>query len=234
LFDDLRPANQREEVPGISLSLELHDHLPDLKVEAVAGDAGYGYFVLLHAVYHHLEARRVVNLPRHQTDNNGQNWVLRSYDDRGRPIYPYGYSLVANRYDDRRQRSKWACQPSYLKNTKPRVQLPEVTYPHPDCSNQQPDYTHGRIVNIGVRFHDGSIHLVRDVPVDSLSWKRRYHRARNAVESRDATFEAWGFKRLPVYGSPRVTALIFLVDILNNLTTITHLIRQATLTHQDP
>jgi hypothetical protein len=55
---------------------------------------------------------------------------------------------------------------------------------------------------VGQRFADGSIRLVRDVPLGTPTWKRLYHRARNASEGRNATLEGWGFKRLPVYGLP--------------------------------
>jgi len=232
LLDDVRPANQREEVPATALLLQLAAHYPDLEIDAVAGDAGYGYEVFLHAVYDHLHARRVVDLRCHQTDQDQENWVVRGYDDRGRPICPYGYSLIANGYDRTRQRSKWLCQQACLKRCDPKAQIPEVTYPPPDCPYLERH--HGRIVNLAERFPDGSIRLVRDILVGSSTWKSLYHRARNAVEGRNATFEAWGFKRLPVYGLPRVTALIFLADVLNNLTTMARLIREATLAHQDP
>jgi len=232
LLDDVQPANRREEVPASALLLQLAEHYPDLKVDAVAGDAGYGYDVFLHAVYDHLQARRVINLRRHPTDENQENWVLRGYDDRGRPICPYGYSLVFNGFDRTRQRSKWLCQKACLKNAAPKLQLPDVTYPPPDCPYLERH--HGRVVNLGARFPDGSIRLARDIPVGSPTWKRYYHRGRNAVEGRNATFEAWGFKRMPVYGLPRVTAILFLADVLNNLSTMARLIRQATLAHHDP
>lgn len=232
LLDDVLPANQREEVPASALLLQLEEHYPDLQVDAVAGDAGYGFEVFLHAVYQHLHARRVVNLRSHQTDQDPENWVMRGYDDRGRPICHYGYSLVANGFDQTRQRTKWLCQQACVKGVDPKVQIPEVTYPPPDCPYL--DTQHGRILNLGERFPDGSIRLVRDFPVGSPSWKALYHRARNAVEGRNATFEAWGFKHLPVYGLPRVTAILFLADILNNLTTMARLIREATLALQDP
>jgi hypothetical protein len=232
LLDDVRPANQHEEVPATALLLQLPQHYPDLQVDAVAGDAGYGFEVFLQTVYDHLHARRVVNLRRHQTDQDPDHWILRGYDDRGRPLCPYGYSLISNGYDRSRQRSKWLCQQTCLKGTTPKVPLPEVCYPPPDCPYLQTPQ--GRILNLGKRFPDGSIRLVRDLPVGSSSWKALYHRARNAVEGRNATFEAWGLKRLPVYGLPRVTAFIFLADLLNNLTTLARLIRQATLAHQDP
>jgi hypothetical protein len=70
--------------------------------------------------------------------------------------------------------------------------------------------------------------LVRDVLFLSLTWKRLYHRARNASESRNALFEDWGFKRLSVYGVPRSKALIFLADVWANLTTLARLVREAT------
>jgi hypothetical protein len=232
LLDDLRPANQREEVPASALLLQLAGHYPDLQVDAVAGDAGYGFEVFLHTVYAHLHARRVVNLRAHPTDDDPQNWLLRGYDDCGRPLCPYGYSLVSNGFDYSLQRSKWLCQKACLKNSDPKVSCSDVTYPPPDCPYLETP--HGRCFNLGERFPDGSIRLARDLPVGSPSWRALYHRARNAVEGRNATFEAWGFKRLSVYGLPRVTALIFLADVLNNLTTLARLIRQATCAQLDP
>jgi hypothetical protein len=232
LLDDVRPANQHEEVPASALLYQLQDPYPQLQVDAVAGDAGYGFEVFLHTVYAHLGARRVVNPRRHETDENEAQWVLRGYDDCGRPICPYGYSLVFNGYDYTRRRSKWLCQKACLKNSDPKVSLSNVAYPPPDCPYLETP--HGRIFNLGERFPDGSIRLARDVPIGSPTWKALYHRARNAVEGRNATFEAWGFKRLPVYGLPRITALIFLADVLNNLTTLARLIRQATCAQLDP
>ncbi len=43
LLDDVLPANQREEKPGSALLLQLAETYPDLKIDAVAGDAGFGY-----------------------------------------------------------------------------------------------------------------------------------------------------------------------------------------------
>jgi hypothetical protein len=157
LLDDVLPANQHEEVPGAALLLQLATHYPDLKVEAVVGDTGYGLESFLHTVYGHLKARRGIALRHHQSDENQQQWVLRGYDDRGRPICPYGYSLVANGYDYQRMRSKWVCQQACLKGGAPKVQLPQVSYPPPDCPYQDASHRHGRIVNLGERFPDGSI-----------------------------------------------------------------------------
>ena len=234
LLDDVRPANQHEEVPASALLLQLAGDYPTLQIDAIAGDAGYGFDVFLHTVYAHLHARRVINLRSHQTDVDQENWVVRGYDDCGRSICPYGYSLVFNGYDRTRQRSKWVCQQVCFKNTDPKVQLPQVSYPPLDCPYRQTDHPHGRILNLGERFPDDSIRLARDLPVGSPTWKALYHRARNAVEGRNATFEAWGFKRMSVFGLPRVTATVFLADVLNNLTTLARLIRQATLAQHHP
>jgi hypothetical protein len=233
LLDDVLPANEREEVPATALLLQLGDPYPDLQVAAVAGDAAYGYRVFLHTVYDHLGARRVINLRRHQTDKNEAHWLLRGYDNKGRPICPYGYSLTFFGFDYQRQRSKWVCDKTCLKqNSQPKIQFPDLTCPPIDCPYQE--NTHGRSFNLGECFPDGSIRLARDLPVGGPTWKQLYHRARNAVEGRNATFEDWGFKRMSVYGLPRVTATIFLADVLNNLTTMARLIRQASLAHQQP
>jgi hypothetical protein len=66
----------------------------------------------------------------------------------------------------------------------------------------------------------------------SSTWKTLYHRARNAVESRNATLEAWGFKRLSVFGLLRAKAVIFLADVLDTLTTLARLVREATQADQ--
>ena len=82
---------------------------------------------------------------------------------------------------------------------------------------------------VAERFADASIRLVRDIPFGSPTWKALYHRARNAVESRNATFEAWGFKRMSVFGLFRSKALLFLADVLDTLSTLARLVREATL-----
>jgi hypothetical protein len=41
-------------------------------------------------------------------------------------------------------------------------------------------------------------------------------------------FEGWGFKRMPVYEQCRSKALIFLADVLDTLTTLARLVREAT------
>jgi hypothetical protein len=229
LLSDVRPANQREEVPAAALLLQLEKYYPDLGVDAVAGDAGVGFAVFLRTVYEHLKARRVVDLRGHESDRDEQGWVLRGYDDRGRPLCEYGYTLRANGYDRERRRHKWVCQQACLQDRDPQVRLAQVSYPPPECPYQAPQQRHGKVVNVGACFPDGSWRLVRDVVVGSPTWKALYHRGRNAVEGRNATLEDWGLKRLPVYGLPRSKALLFLADVWANLTTLARLIREASL-----
>jgi len=110
------------------------------------------------------------------------------------------------------------------------VDLKLVTCPPEACAYQAVDRPHGKIVNVGETFANGSIRLVRDIPVGTPTWKRLYHRARNASEYRNSVLEGWGLKRLPVYGQPRGRALIALADVWLNLTTLARLVREATAT----
>ncbi len=229
LLDDFLSANDREENPAAGLLFQLPTFYPDLHVDAVAGDAGFGYRVVLDVVYHHLHARRVIDLRAHETDKNKAEWPLRGYDDKGRPICPYGFAFTANGFDSGRQRHKWFCAQACLNGVSPVVAVENATYPPDECPHIEPDHhPYGKIINVGDRFKNGSIRLVRDIPVGTPAWKRFYHRARNAVEGRNAAFEQWGLKRMPVYGTPRSKALIFLADVWLNLTTLARLVREAT------
>jgi hypothetical protein len=232
LLDDYWPANHREENPGAALLYQLACFYPQLKVETVAADAGLGYYAFLYAIYQ-LGARRVVDLRADESDKKRAQWPLRGYDDQGRPICPYGYALTANGFDATRQRHKWFCGQACLKGHSPRVQLEEVTYPPPECPYQAPQRPYGQIVNVGQTFADGSMRLARDIPPGTAAWKRRYHRARNAAEGRNATLQRWGLKRMPVYGQPRGRAVIALADTWSNLTTLARLVREATFASQE-
>jgi hypothetical protein len=227
LLADFLAANEREEVPGTALLLQLPRFYPDLCLDLVAGDAGLGYDVFLHAVYT-LGAKRVVDLRAHTTDKEKAAWPIRGYDDRGRPVCPFGYAFTANGFDSHRQRYKWFCTQACLHGAEPLVSLPDVVYPPDQCGYRSTDQRYGRILNVGERFADGSIRLVRDVPVGSTLWKRLYHRARNASEARNATFEHWNLKRLPVYGGLRGKACAYLADTWATLTTLARLVREAT------
>jgi hypothetical protein len=229
LLDDFMPANAREENPAAALLSQLPSFYPSLNVEAVAGDAGFGYEIFLHAVYHHLQARRVTDLRSHPTDDDKSQWPVRGYDDKGRPVCPYGYLFTANGFDSKRRRHKWFCGQACLNGRDPVVVVEDTPYPPPECPHANPDFhPYGKIINVGERFEDGSMRLVRDIPVGTPAWKRVYHRARNAVEGRNAAFEKWDLKRLPVYGDPRSRATIFMADVWLNLTTLARLVREAT------
>lgn len=228
LLDDLRPVNLHEDLPAAALLLQLPQNYPDLHIDAVAGDAAFGFDLFLHTVYAYLHARRMVDCRAHATDGDHQHWVTRGYDHHGRPLCPFGYAFSSFGYDRERTRQKWACDKACRKALPPRVALPQVAYPPTECPYLAEEHQHGRVINVAETFPDGSLRLVRDVPVGSSTWKTLYHRARNAVESRNASFEAWGFKRLSVFGLLRAKAAIFLTDILDTLTTLARLVREAT------
>lgn len=227
LLDDFLPANAREENPATALLLQLQRLYPDLNLDVVTGDAGLGYYSFLHAVYQQ-GAKRVVDLRADPSDKLKAEWPIRGYNHKGRPVCPFGYALTSNGFDADRQRHKWFCGQACLCGTAPLVQLEQVIYPPEECAHQDPDRPHGQIINVGESFKNGSIRLVRDIPVGTPTWKRLYHRARNASEYRNAVLEDWGLKRLPVFGQPRGRTLIALADVWLNLTTLARLVREAT------
>lgn len=225
LLGDFLAASHREENPAAALLRQLEIFYPDLQVDAVAGDAGVGYEVFLHTVYDHLRARRVVDLRADKSDHNKAEWLSRRYDDKGRPICPFGYTLTANGFDYKARRHKWFCGQACRQGADPVVRVEQTIYPPPECPHLE--RTYGQIVNVGERFKNGSIRLARDVAVGSPEWNRLYHRARNAVEGRNSTLEGWDLKRLPVYGEPRGKAFTFQADVWRNLTTLARLVREA-------
>jgi hypothetical protein len=233
LLDDLLSANAHEEKPATALLLQLSRFYPDLRIDAVAADAGLGFSVFLHAVYQ-LGAKRVVDLRAAPSDKDPLEWTDRGYDDKGRPVCPFGYSFTANGFDSQRQRHKWFCAQACLHDKPPRVQFQDVDYPPTECPYQNPAHPHGKVVNVAEAFGDRSDRLARDVPFGSPSWKRLYGRARNAVEDRNADLEAWHLKRLPVYGKPRGRAFIALADVWINLTVLARLVREATFAAHTP
>jgi hypothetical protein len=198
-------------------------------VDAVSGDANFGTDPVLSVVYDHLKARRVIDLHGHNSDRDRSQWLDRGYDDRGRPVCIFGYRFTANGFDFDRRRHKWICRRACLNGAEPVIPLPDVPCPPDECPYLKDDRPHGHVINIAKCFPtDGSIRLVRDVPVGTPTWKRLYHRARNAVEGRNSALQEWGLKRMSVFGLPRVTSFIFLADVLINLTTLARLVREAT------
>jgi hypothetical protein len=228
LFDDVCAANAYEPYPIAAHLLQLDTVYPTLHVEAVAGDANFGQDLILRIVHHQVRARRVIDLRAHETDRDKTQWPLRGYDDKGRPMCPYGYAFTANGFETDRLRHKWFCGQACLHSLDPVVRLADVTYPPPECAYQAATHPNGKVLNIAECFEDKSTRLVRDIPVGTPAWKELYHRGRNAVESRNAAFENWGLKRLPVFALPRVKALLFQADVWLNLTTLARLVREAT------
>lgn len=228
LLDDFLPASAREEVPATAQLKQLAFFYPDLRVDAVVGDAGFGYDCFLRSVYRDLRARRVIDLRSHQTDRDKVNWTHRHYDDTGRPVCSFGYPFTANGFDAHRQRYKWLCNQACRQGLEPLVTLAQTAYPPVDCPFLSDDHPRGQIINVAERFADHSIRLVRDLPFQSSAWKHLYHQARNAVEGRHAALQRWNLKRLPVYGQARGKAFNFLADVWLNLTTLARLISEAT------
>jgi len=228
LLDTFLSAPEREENPAAALLRQAPTVYPSIHLETTAGDAGLGYEAYLRTAYE-LSVKRVVDLRADASDKNTDSWVLRGYDNKGRPLCPHGYALTANGYDAQRKRHKWLCAKTCLTKAQPRVTLPTATYPPHECPYRAADHPSGQVRNVGERFADGSIRLARDLPVGSPAWERAYHRARNASESRHSLLEAWGFKRMPVYGDQRGKALVFQADVWLNLTTMARLVHEATL-----
>jgi hypothetical protein len=230
LLADFQPANLPELPFATAQLLQLGTYYPDLKVMGVAGDAAFGCEPFLHTVYTTLLARRLVDLRAHKTDQDASTWPTRGYDDKGRPLCPFGYRLTSNGFDAEHRRHKWTCEKACQRGSAPRVALEAVSYPPSECPYQDPQHQHGKVLNVAERFADGSLRLVRDLPVGSPSWKRYYHQARNAAEARNAFLESLHLKRMPVYGLQRGKFAIFLADVWRNLSTLARLIREATLT----
>lgn len=229
LLADYQPANLPELPFATAQLLQLPGCYPSLQVGWVAGDAAFGWEPFLLAVRNPLRARRVVDLRTHDCDQDQTGWLLRGYDDRGRPLCPFGYGMKANGYDPQQRRQKWTCRKACQKNLSPQVAVPQTVYPPPECPYQDGASEQGLVVNLGERFADGSMRLLRDLPVGSPAWKRCYHQGRNAAEARNACQQRLGLKRMPVYGYPRGKTAIFLADVWRNLSTLARLIREATL-----
>jgi len=136
LLDDFRPANEREENPVAALLLQLKTNYPTLHVDAVAGDAAFGYDLPL----------RIIDLWAHSTDHDQSQWPIRGYDDRGHPVCAFGYAPpAANGFDRRRQRHKWVCAQACRNGARPMVQLPAVTYPPAECPYRAPQHPLGPV-----------------------------------------------------------------------------------------
>jgi hypothetical protein len=229
LADYFSPASARQEVPFAAQLLQLPALYPTLHVKDVVGDAAFSYYSVLRVVREVLKARRVSDLRAHDADRDKALWPLRGYDDTGRPICAFGYPFTSNGFDFDKRRHKWFCGRACQNGRKPVVAIEDLPDHPSECPHLHTDTDYGQILNVGFFFeNDGSCRLVRDIAVGSPTWKQLYHRARNASESRNAAFQRWGLKRLPVFGDPRGKAFVFLADVWSNLTTLVRLFREAT------
>ena len=234
LADDCQPANAPEPPPVAAYYKQLSAWYPSLHVDVVSGDAAFGVDSILRIVYRDLGAKRVIDLRAHKTDKEPLNWLDRGYDDKGFPLCPFGYHLLANGYDAVRQRRKYFCNRICTQGATPVIDLEAVPQPPLGCPHLSSHSQRGLLINVGERFADGSIRLVRDVRFGTPLWKELYHRPRNASEGRNAVLEKWGMKRLSVFGQPRARATIMLADVWVNLATLTRLIREANLLQMPP
>lgn len=217
---DIAPANGREEHRAATLLKKTVEYYSWLKIHTAVGDAGLGYEPFLGMAYD-LGVRRVVDLRADPHDQDKAAWGIRGYDDQGWLICPFGHRLHHNGYNALRHRNKWCCRQRCEEGSSPSA---------PDCPyRDHNDHPFGLIKNVGRTFGDGSLRLVRDVPYGSAAWKELYRRARNAAEGRNATMENWRLKRLPVFGTPRSQATLFLADVWRNLTTMARLVKEATV-----
>ena len=212
----------------------MSDLYPSLHVDVVSGDAAFGVSSILTIVCRDLCAKRVIDLRAHEMDKEPLKWVERGYDDKGCPLCSFGYRLVSNGYDAQRRRRKYFCNRVCIQGASPVIDLETVPQPPIECPYLSSDSQRGFLINVGERFADGSIRLVRDLPVGSPRWKELYHRPRNASEGRNAVLEMWGMKRLSVYGQTRGRATIMLADVWVTLTTLARLIREANLVEMPP
>jgi hypothetical protein len=229
LMDHFSAASARQEVPFAAQLLQLPSLYPTLHVKDVVGDAAFGYACVLRVVREDLNARRVIDLRAHQSDRDKALWPLRGYDDKGRPLCTFGFPFTSNGFDFAKRRHKWFCGRACENGSNPVIAIEDLPNHPSECPHLHTDTDHGQVLNVGFSFQsDGSCRLVRDVAFGSPTWKRLYHRARNASESRNATCQRWDIKRLPVYGEPRAKAFIFLADVWANLSTLARLVREAT------
>jgi hypothetical protein len=184
LADHFSAASARQEVPFAAQLLQLPSLYPTLHIKDVVGDAAFGYACVLRVVRQVLEARRVIDLRAHQTDRDKILWPLRGYDDNGRPICAFGYPFTSNGFDFGKHRHKWFCRRVCQKGCEPIVAIEDLPDHPSECPHLYTDTHYGQIINVEFAFeNDGSCRLVRDVAVGSSTWKRLYHRARNASES---------------------------------------------------
>ena len=196
----------------------LQQRLPWLRIGEVLADAALGYQGCLDPIWQ-TGALRMVDIRAAEGDDNPASQLRRGYDAHGQPLCLHGYPLRANGHDYQRRRTKWCCGHACQH---------AAQRPAPDCPFATTEHPHGQIVNVGRTLPDGSVRLAREVPYGSAAWKARYGR-RNLSESRNASLEGMGLKRLSTSGLAHGRQEIAVADCLDNLRTLGRLVQEATL-----
>jgi hypothetical protein len=213
----LHPANRDERQLFPASFAALRSRFPWLRVGEVLADAALGYEPCLDPIWQ-AGALRMVDIRAAEGDEQADVQRRRSYDAEGHPLCLHGYPLAPNGHDYQRRRTKWCCDHACQRQPK---------RPAPDCPFGSPAHPHGQIVNVGRTLPDGAPRLAREVPYGSETWKTRYGR-RNLSESRNASLEGMGLKRLSTSGLAHGRQEIAVADFLENLRTLGRLVQEAT------
>lgn len=213
----LHPANSDERTLFPISFAALQRRYPWLIIGEVLADAALGYQNCLDPIWN-AGARRLVDIRADPGDDDPQVQLRRGYDENGHPLCLHGYKMRSNGHDYQRRRTKWCCH---------KACHHVAQHPPPDCPYRNSQYKHGQIVNVGRTLPDGSMRLARELPYHSELWNKHYGR-RNLSESRNGSQQAMGLKRLPSFGLSHGHCEVALGDLLDNLHTISRLVREAT------
>lgn len=213
----LYPANTDERDIFPKSYTALLARFPWLRVGEVLADAALGYECCLKPIWES-GALRMVDIRAAEGDRDREKQLQRGYNEHGHPLCPHGYPMHPNGHDYGRRRTAWCCEKGCEQED---GQAP------PDCPYRAAEYRHGYTVHVGYTLPDGSVRLAREIPYGSAHWKARYGR-RNLSESRNASLEGMGLKRMPGYGLSRGRKEMALADVLVNLETLGRLVQEAT------
>jgi hypothetical protein len=222
------PANRNDHLQTIPGLERIRQRFPALQVGEVLGDAGEGVDEVLRYVHQTLQARRLIDLKHHQSDQDPLTCLTRGYDGRGNPLCPHGYRLAHNGYDYRRRASKWVCRQRCRTRSGPDVGA-EIVLAESSSACPYRDFARpcGFSLRVGLALPDGSLRLARDLPVDSPAWS--LHQGRQSyAESRNAVQERLGLKRSPWFGLDNSAKATYLGDMLTNLLNVARFVREAT------
>lgn len=214
----LHPANSDERNLFPASFAALQTRFPWLRIGEVLADAALGFEPCLDPIWQS-GALRMVDIRAAPGDDQAAVQLGRSYDEQGHPLCLHGYPMAPNGHDYDRRRTKWCCEQTCQRDSQ---------RPTPDCPFATTAHPHGQIVNVGRHLPDGSVRLAREVPYGSETWKARYGR-RNLSESRNASLEGMGLKRLSTSGLAHGRQEIAIADFLDNLRTLGRLVQEATL-----